>query len=321
MSTHETNVVRLGPIAKHPNADKLGITKIYDYNVVVNLSDWHEGDLGVYIEPDYVVPDTAQFAFLGSSRRIKVKKLRGVMSQGLLIPAPVGAVEGANVMDELGIVRYEPPMKGIWLGSQAPGPAFPGPSGIVAPKYDLENGRKYRQIVDACELLYITEKLHGCNARFVHDGTRLHIGSRTTWKDPAYDTVWNKIARQEPWITEFCAANVGAVLYGEIFGAVQDLRYGCVNDEVRFAAFDIYRDGEFWGVEDFTNAVPLNLRVPIVAIAKPWEINAFVDGPSLIAGANHIREGIVVRPWKEAKTDRLERIAYKFVSDAYLERA
>jgi ATP-dependent RNA circularization protein (DNA/RNA ligase family) len=49
-----------------------------------------------------------------------------------------------------------------------------------------------------------------------------------------------------PQIGEFCCAHPGYVLYGEAYGTVQSLRYGCSRGQVKFAAFDVFLpDGTF----------------------------------------------------------------------------
>jgi tRNA-binding EMAP/Myf-like protein len=50
-----------------------------------------------------------EFAFLAGHERIKVKKLRGIVSQGLLVKAPSHAKEGDDVMADLGVRHYVPP--------------------------------------------------------------------------------------------------------------------------------------------------------------------------------------------------------------------
>jgi hypothetical protein len=120
--THEANIVRVGPILPHPNADKLELTMVGGYQVVIGKGNFKEGDLAVYIQPDSVVPQTEAFKFIwgitryrpraecGSQvsirclaipvlrftrlpievsakhRRITVKRLRKEYSEGLLMP-------------------------------------------------------------------------------------------------------------------------------------------------------------------------------------------------------------------------------------------
>ena len=45
------------------------------------------------------------------------------------------------------------------------------------------------------------------------------------------------------------------------------------------------------------------------------------EGNSLVPGANHMREGIVVKPIKERTDPEVGRVCLKVVSNAYLEKA
>jgi len=72
VSTHKCEVVRVGEVLEHDNADNLEIVKVFGYTVVVRKGDFKSGDLAVYIPPDSVVPETSQFDFLffGSKERL-----------------------------------------------------------------------------------------------------------------------------------------------------------------------------------------------------------------------------------------------------------
>ena len=208
---HEVKVIEVGDVLPHPNADTLGITVIDGYDVIVRTAEWRAGDRGVYIEPDYVVPDAPWAAMLAGRRRVRVKKLRGVYSQGLLLRlADVGldadTPVGTDVMATLGIMRWEPPQESMGAAdAPTPGcimprvrkPASVDPDEVSAPPvasaaqaYDLESWRKYRRVLDADESVIVTEKIHGENARFVFDGETMHAGSRTKWKRLDSNTSW-----------------------------------------------------------------------------------------------------------------------------------
>jgi hypothetical protein len=47
---------------------------------------------------------------------------------------------------------------------------------------------------------------------------------------------------------------------------------------------------------------------------------ALAEGPSLIPGANHLREGIVVKPMRERTDLEVGRVCLKVVSNAFLEK-
>ena len=99
------------PIA---GADKIEVARVGGWQVVVSKSDNYKvGDSVVYIEIDSRVPsDKPEFAFL-ADRKYKVKsiKLRGQVSQGLIMPTsilPTGYYEvGQDVTQALGITKIE----------------------------------------------------------------------------------------------------------------------------------------------------------------------------------------------------------------------
>ena len=72
------------------NADKLECARIGGWNCVVGKGEFKPGDIGVYFEIDSKCPDVEPFAsmdFLRSKKfAIKTQKIRGVASQGLLMP-------------------------------------------------------------------------------------------------------------------------------------------------------------------------------------------------------------------------------------------
>lgn len=331
MSTHTVDVIEIGEILPHPNADRLEIVKIDEFTCCVRKGDFKVGDLAAYIEPDYVVDlEREEFSFLPKAR-IKVKKLRGIISMGLLIPAPEGSAVGDNVMEQLGVTRYVPPITGR-PKMRANGEK--APEGYH-PKYDLENWRKYSRLLEEGELVYVTEKIHGANARFRFQDGKMHIGSRSMWVKHDGANPWSMALEQNPWIGAFCENHPNLTVYGEIYGWVQDLRYGHEKGRVSFAAFDLLAGGRWLNFNELMNYFrPINqdvltfdegehLRsVPLfdcVTYNKEL-VEKYVDGSSRVPGTDHIREGIVIKPIEERVDMRLGRVALKVVSNDYLER-
>lgn len=73
------------------NADRIELARVGGWNVVVKKEEFRIGDLVVYIEIDSKVPsDNPNFDFL-KDRKYKVKsiKLRGQVSQGLIMPLSI----------------------------------------------------------------------------------------------------------------------------------------------------------------------------------------------------------------------------------------
>jgi hypothetical protein len=299
--------------------------------------------------------------------RVTARRLRGEWSMGLLIHAPVGAQLGEDVAALLGVEHYEPPEPGANMGGEterAPkvrrkcpdcmgtglvevstfgaktcevcdGKGYPNDAETVGfdyPKYDVEAFRKYgRHTFEAGEHVWVTEKIHGSNGRWLYDGERFYCGSHKEWKRESEANLWWKALRLYPAIQNFLFANPGTCVYGEVYGQVQDLKYGTNPGEIRIAVFDILHEGRWVSAADCMDFAPNPSGPP--AFTLPWvpliascEFNydtilALADGKTAILGADHVREGIVVKPLHERWNPKCGRVNLKIVSNFYHERA
>jgi hypothetical protein len=117
----------------------------------------------------------------------------------------------------------------------------------------------------------------------------------------------------------------GIIFYGEIFGQVLDLKYGANTNQLflrLFDAFDIIKCC-YVGYDQLVqlaDIVGLDL-VPIL-YRGPWNLKlmSLSNGPTTIAGANHCREGFVVRPIVERLDNQVGRVVLKLVGEDYLLR-
>ncbi len=323
-STHRVDVVKINKINKHPNADTLGIVQFWDFTVVVRLQDWNEGDLAVYIQPDSVCPNTPPFEFLGSSKRIKVKKLRGVYSQGLLMPLHEifgpdynGSLvkEGDDVAELVGITRYDPPIQNMSTRTTY----VESPEGHY-PVYDVENFYRYSHTIDIGTQVVATEKIHGTNGRFVYQDGKFHCGTRTRWASCEDKNPWWAALENCDWLKEWLVNNEGLCVYGEVYGPINDLKYGQKTPDVR--VFDIFT-GSRWLDYTEMKRIGEGLRFCPVVYYGPYDpekLKELAEGESLIETADHIREGIVIRPIIEKFHMELGRVVLKIVSNGYMER-
>lgn len=196
-----------------------------------------------------------------------------------------------------------------------------------APVYDVEAYKNHKDAIQDGEIIEVTEKIHGSNARYVFLDGKMYAGSRNLWKSPTSNCVWRKALVQNPWIQVICEANPGYILYGEITPTQKGFDYGNQTGSVRFFLFDIRTpEGEWLTRTEYVNLKGADLvdwkqaQVPEF-YSGPFNdglIKQFVDGPSLVAGANHIKEGIVVRPVTERRVPGLGRPQLKIVSNAFL---
>ncbi len=328
LSTHKVEIVPVS-LEPHPNADSLSIVRVYGYQVVVRTCDWKGVTVGAYLPPDSLV-DTArpEFAFLKTEgrckERIKAKKLRSVVSFGLLVPAPSGYAVGDDVASVLGVEHYEPPVNSLSSGGEAV--SVPGPLSHLS-KYDIDSLRRYASVFNAGERVLLTEKIHGANARFCYIGNTFYCGSRTEWKKDDAKNMWWKALDNTPQLNVFCRDHQNYVVYGEVYGDVQSFRYGCKKGEVRFAAFDVYdlEQGCFVNAIE-TRDLLADYSVPQVPLLSVCDYDfgavcAFAEGRSTMDGADHIREGCVVKPLIERWDQSVGRVILKVVGAGYLEKS
>lgn len=317
-STHLVEVVPIH-LEPHPNADSLSIVRVFDgYTCCVRTADWEGQSKGAYIPPDSVVDSTrAEFAFLAGHERIRVKKLRGIVSMGLLVPVADDVALGTDLAEALGVTHYEPP-----LPLSSGGEAAPAPGGY-RPAYDVDTLRRYAHVFERGEPVWITEKIHGASARYCWNGEAMHVGSRTEWKRESKGNLWWQVVERYPELTEFCRVHPDITVYGEVYGNVQDLKYGANAGEIRFCVFDLLRGSEWINAAAARRLGASLPWVPLISEATPFDLEtilALAEGASLVDGANHIREGIVVKPLHERTHPEVGRVCLKVVANGYLER-
>lgn len=132
---------KISEINPIPGADAIEVASVDGWKVVVKRGEFSTGDLAVYIEIDSWVPtELAPFLTKGNEprvynevkgERLRTVKLRGQVSQGLLIPisavyGKIGSIdiqEGRDITDLLGIQKWEAEIPAS-LAGQVQGP-FP----------------------------------------------------------------------------------------------------------------------------------------------------------------------------------------------------
>lgn len=226
------SVEKIKSVIAHPNADRLDLVKILGYQCVTERGLHKQGDLVIYIQPDSVLPENAEWAEgyrKYSSGRIKAVKLRGEWSEGIVVqPEQVDSIlmkssdivqpedEGRDVSDELGITHYEPPLpqdlsaKGLL------------PFGI--PKTDEERWENMVSALPFGEIVDVTLKIDGQSwtAYYNIESDTFGVCGRTLeFKDDAHNKYTAHVQKYgiREKLTAYCKEHgVSLALRGESYG-------------------------------------------------------------------------------------------------------
>lgn len=318
MSTFEVKVVSIDHLYTHENADSLSIVKVFGENgfpVIVKTSDFIGVDKGCYIPVDSICPNTPEFEFLGKSRRVRAKKLRGIYSEGILIPAKTHWKIGDNVAGELGVKKYEEPEPIKMQTDDEPMPTW------FQHYTDIENFRKYPDIIQPNEQVIVTEKVHGACSAFVFKDNRLYVFSHRKCKKFNKDNLWWRAAIQYS-LEEKLKNYQDYIFYAETYGNVQDLKYNHDKGKISLVFFDILHKREYVDYMRFIDIMgDLNLPIAPKLYEGCWNVDLLklAETNSDIC-PDQLMEGIVIRPRPERYHPVIRRVILKVVSQRYLLR-
>ena len=326
-------------ILPHPNADRIELCQIGDYQSIVQKRTLNDGDVVAYIPEASIVPDglLEQLGLTGKlsgkgKNRVKAIKLRGVLSQGLIYPMPNKSV-GEDVTEELGVVKYEPPvpqqLKGRTLGAMY-GKTL---------TYPIKNIKLFPNEITEEDTVVITEKLHGtwCCLGYYEDVpvvTSKGLSGKGIVLDPEDDNVYSNAWNEHNKLIEAIKKDIDEEAFyvlGEIYGrGIQDLQYNTMNPS--FRVFDIYvgkpGQGRYLELSEvfymlqfaYSQGQTEQMHVPVL-YHGPYHkeiLLEYTNGQSTLGG--NIREGVVVRTSPERLDSKNNRTIYKSISEDYLLR-
>lgn len=112
------------------------------------------------------------------------------------------------------------------------------------------------------------------------------------------------------------------IVYGEIFGKIQKgFEYGVKSGEYAFRAFDLMVNGKYLDVDEFRNTCSkYGVDVVPELYRGPYSIEKIKETSKgkTVLGADHIREGVVIKPLVERHIPSVGRLVLKYVSDEFL---
>lgn len=207
-------------ITPHPNANALQLASVLGWQVVIRTDEVCVGDHIVYCEIDSLLPGEADWLPDAIKKRVaeqsdkkwfrtKTIKLRGEISQGLIVAAPTHfpatIAVGTNVTELLGIGKYEPNKKnGGNGGGGTTVSTFPV---HIVHKTDEPRIQSHPKLLQALQgrRHSITIKCDGTSATYVldHDTGEFLVCSRNQIRreprvdDATTDVYWNMARRYD----------------------------------------------------------------------------------------------------------------------------
>jgi RNA ligase (TIGR02306 family) len=239
-----------------PNADAIDLATIDGWKVVVKKGEFKVNDYVVYFEIDSFIPNTiAPFLFKGRTyngvegERLRTKKLRGVVSQGLVLGINILPVEAMiktgyekeddwkDVTEILGIQKWEREipanLSGVIRGNF---PSFirkTDQERIQNLKSDFENWKINEVIFE------ISEKLDGSSMTVYYRNGDFGVCSRNLdLMETDGNSFW-QIANEKDLRDKMSNFNQNIAIQGELIGpGIQGNKYGLKN--IKFCVFDIF---------------------------------------------------------------------------------
>ena len=325
-------------------ADNIELAVVGGWNAITKKGEYEVGAKVVVATTDAVIPEALSdlmsvTSYLRKGQRVRTVKLRGVYSECLLIPfkylAPKSLEKnvkvGHDMMEILGITKYEPPIKQIQLASGRKIKYRDNQNFHIY--YKFPNLKNVTGMFTEEDEVQITRKLHGTNARYgivkksklsIFDKIKRFFGndwvdyeyvygshncekgsdsqgfySTDVWRtvserDVIKDILWREAKRQG--VEELGS---GLVIYGEIYGAGIQSNYDYGLTDIKFAGFDITLNGKYLAPETTQIIIEDILLLPHVEVLYEgfWSQDIQDDFvfKNFIEGTKVPHEGIVIK--------------------------
>ena len=319
-------------------ADAIECAIVGGWTCVVKKGEYKPGDLAVYCEIDSFIP-TAIAPFLTKpghyaktfegveGERLRTMKLRGQLSQGLLLPLTVISnnghtiyqVEGIDVSEVLGITKYEAPIPAE-LAGEVKG-MFPS----FIPKTDQERIQNLSAELEQWKTenltWEVTEKLDGSSMTvYVMDGDVGVCSRNLDLKRNPDNSLW-RAALKHDLEEKLKIGGRNLAVQGELIGnGIQGNKYKMRDQD--FYVYDIYdiNAGRYYSPAErkaFVEVFRLN-HCPVLGTYETAELTTvehllkFAEGKSVMGDiTGPEREGLVFKC-------REKQVSFKAISNKFL---
>ena len=327
------SVRKIHEIAPIVGADAIELAKVDGWQVVVKKGEYQVNDLVIYLEIDSWVPnELAPFLSKGKEpkefegikgERLRTIKLRGCLSQGLILPIINGMIEGDDVDDLLNIKKWDRPLPAQLVG-QAKG-SFPE----FLRKTDQERAQNLQAEIavehQLGSLFEVTVKLDGSSITVYHKDGEVGVCSRNLelkLNEENQGNTFIKTATNTGLLYALKSLGKDIAVQGELMGEgiqgnreklsehsifvfdifdIDEQRY--LNPDERLEVYETLSNYGFLG----SHCPLLEVRVPLIS-ADINDLLSYAEGESL---KHPIREGLVYK--------RMDgKFSFKTISNKFL---
>jgi RNA ligase (TIGR02306 family) len=347
-------VARINELKEIQGADNIELAVIGGWNCIVKKGSHKVYELVVVATTDAVIPQELSDAmnvtnYLRKGQRVRTVKLRGVYSECLIMSldslpqmkkqftSGIGYFwnEGEDVMELLGIFKYEPPAVQVQLASGRKIRYSQNPNFGVY--YKFPNIKNINGMFNEYDEVEVTRKIHGTNARYgivkknklsIWDKVKRFFGDKWVEYEYVYGShnvekgsdsqgfydsdVWKTIAekyriRERLWeqvklewdyiSSDEYKIGEGFVIYGEIYGPGIQKNYDYGLKEIEYAGFDVTINGKYQPLHDsYCYHRMLDLPyVPILAVDRWTQELQDRHVFDKIEGTKVPHEGVVIK--------------------------
>jgi len=335
----------IGEIIPIEGADNIELALVGGWQAITKRGEYEVGDMVVIATTDAVIPvDLSNLmgvtGYLRKGQRVRTVKLRGVYSECLIVPLKYtfkseisinGFVDGQDMMGLLNVTKYEPPVKMVQLSDGRKFKYHQNPNFHIY--YKFPNLKNAPEMFNEEDIVTITRKLHGINARYgivkkkrlsLWDYVKKFFGDNWAGYEYVYGShnvekgsdsqgfyetdVWRTVAdnykiKDKLWdyVKTYSRPNYlddGLIIYGEIYGNGIQKNYDYGLTDVKFAGFDVELNGNYRPYYDEKNVFKsLGLQRVEVLYMGPWskeEQDKHVFNNNIV-GTKVPHEGVVVK--------------------------
>ena len=319
------------------DADRIEVARVLGWKVVVQKGVYKVGDFCVYFEVDSHLPIEDRYSFLESCRkvspisgdgyRIKTRQIRGIYSQGLIMPIEdfpeiKNCEGGADVTELLHVKKWEVPEVTGSLG------VMTGKKPYFVPTTDETRVQSNDELREAClgKECYISTKMDGTSVSVYYVNGEVGATSRNnSISDTADSCVWKYLhAHGIPEALRNYGRNL--ILQGEFCGeGIQKNRLKLKTPEwyvfnVFFLDEDMHR--KMLGLYEMLDVCE-KLGLKHVPIEEIFTFDMTLDECIARAKGNYQsgnkKEGIVIRLVEPEYSESLKKsLSFKVLNNDYL---